>query len=290
MAQQKKIKGEFKKSTRKRRPSSAEETKRKRALLKKFRSIPLGKEIMKLAQKYKIKISFAYDLSDREASYDWQDKTVFLDGWGDNDHLIPALAHELRHAFQEIGGLTDGFRNNIYKYIIRSRFEEADAFSFEALFAYQFMEQTGNSVPWESTCEVVPKITKAVEEAMKDYNDPIVARRAGFQAYFKDKTLRNAYDRNFLKALSNIDDNEDIKVTLDVGTFLDDERFYDFGFMNFDLKGDNYLTDIADVYLLSASLIGQLSNDNRNSMQKLLSKKKKSPVSKRKPNRRNLYG
>lgn len=106
--------------------------------------------------------------------------------------LSSLLMHELRHVWQFSRQLNKPERQTPFERMIRIRFMEADAYSFQIANAWE-MALAGDKNPWLFVKMEFPVMTAAFEKAMAETGEILYARRTAFESFFEHIKLAEYY-------------------------------------------------------------------------------------------------
>ena len=240
-------------------------------LKKRFSAISLGQDLLDMAEENDISILFDYqddlDSEYKECGYYLQrEGAVVLNGHFSDDRLIATLAHELRHAWQDISGLMEEQSVNPFRYLTLRRVEEADAYSFETHFLFELSMQANDTAPLECFGESYFDIFEAYANKMEESDFPIDARRAAFDAFFETKKWE-LYDEDALSLMeANLEiykdlskDPEWVQSACEMKAAdgpLTEEKINLFGVLEIESKGPNFMTDVPGESVLNGKHSG----------------------------------
>jgi len=174
-----------------------------------------AKNSLEIAYKAGYSISFAEGMEDTAGVCNPSTKSITLSANDSDEQNIATLAHELRHAVQFTNGM--GARidlHNIKTQIMMNRAMEADAESCAGISAWELKEK-GDEKPWEIFSKESPLIANAIEEDLEKNNSSMNSENAkksvltkAFKAWYKNKNLRAAYEKNHVDNLLFLKEKE----------------------------------------------------------------------------------
>ncbi len=223
-------------------------------LLKDFSEVSLGKKLLNWAARNNVTIKV--EPHQYFGIFDKANNCVTISYYADPAESMVALAHELRHAFQHSVVKLDKYDGSFYPAVILNAFAEADALSFQNIFALMAADETGNNQFHKMIdAGFIKVINKLLEQ-----DASIEEFRAGlFKEYFINSNemritneeiyIENLTDLIYQENLSDIlrIENKHIYKNLEIkdlrhfgliGTETDGSNYFD---GNIDIKDDLYL-------------------------------------------------
>lgn len=163
-----------------------------------LRQIPTGKMLMDFADHKQMFIRFS-DRIDSLALYS-SSRFVYISTKCPKRLQVMALAHELRHAWQDHHGLILKRVTNVRDGIVNGRFEEADAFAIEAQICWELSAHGVNREAWPAYKRENKAIAKAFEAEARRSKGAMNGKslKAAFDAWFKT-FHRASYDFDHIK-------------------------------------------------------------------------------------------
>ncbi len=212
-------------------------------ILNKMRNIPIGNEIIGWASEHNIKIEFQNQ--DDEGKYHPDTNIITLSPEYSDNELMVALAHELRHAWQDKQVDLQKYQGNIYAEIVFRNFAEADAFSFHNSFA---IVASGALEDNSFLAKIDSSYISIINEVLgQDSQDSSVEnlRAKLFEQYFiGEHSIRLVYEEGYflhlkenlehIKTMSGIFEQEDV-------IKLEKSDLHHFGKTDFNQDSSNYL-------------------------------------------------
>lgn len=174
---------------------------------------PTGKKILEDAEKNDISINFD-PLGNFNGMYVPNLKAVILNQDVSDHVLATTLIHEIQHSKQVLNRSSE---NTIFSNISIERASEADAMATQAAVAYEmgsYIQNRKNNPDYNPVFggaalyasaafeESHGKIFNAYRSSMKKENDPNLAKKSAFKAWYKDKDYVNKYDTRVIESAS----------------------------------------------------------------------------------------
>lgn len=252
------------------------DAKRATGIADKLASTETGAQIMQWARDHDIEIWMDYQCEEAGAGgyYIPGSKTVCLNAHIEDDQLVMALAHELRHAWQGGNGFCATLYDDIDTYIKQFRFIEADAAAIEVQVCKEWKELNPDLriSPFRQQCldlaerqkENAPDFLKGKEylwsgfcgffvfDNRKDFYDGGSLITGEILAEIKEFDGTRAPTEYAAKSAHKLPEHEGLNVQ-------DKDEFLLLGQM---FNGDNYLKDIPIDLLQEDQFVGDLSKSH----------------------------
>jgi len=187
---------------------SDDNEKRLEKIKKRLSKSPTAARLLAQIEAHKIDIflkrnkDFPKGFQDAEAAYiknKGSDKlgAVYLHQSSSDDELISYLAHELKHAQQDINGLFITNDMTPYASLIYNRFCEADAYATQFLVLRE-LSDAGDAEPLNHCTLLAPDQTLLIGRPANDQHKSLYILNATFNTYFRNEKLRIYYDKGHL--------------------------------------------------------------------------------------------
>ena len=159
-----------------------------------------GRELLANAEKNNTWIALGNGMMVAQGSYCEKDNRIFINPRINKDKMVATFAHELRHSEQFNTTIDlDHFKDTPRTYLMGLFAIEADANANAALVAWELKQQNINA-PWQEFSKEYAHIAKPFEEYAKE-GKMADALSAGFNGWYDNKYIRNAYEKNYTKRL-----------------------------------------------------------------------------------------
>jgi hypothetical protein len=166
-----------------------------------------------------------------------------------DDFLKSAIVHELRHLKQkprDTKNPTSPFEN-----IAKTAFQEADAQAFQALFAYEYEEATGNSKAvseiWEFNMALGCACDGARKEKLSRDETLMKATKSILTSAYGQKYLNNCYHGSFLRGTKQAWEDNRVNTNKDFKS-VDEKELADMCFQSVEGKGSYFDGDINNLF------------------------------------------
>ncbi len=236
--------------------------------------LPTGSLIIQWIKENDIDIWLDYQCRNEAGGYHIPgSKTVCLSAHVQNIDLVPILAHETRHAWQDSHGLMPTMHSDAHTYLKQVRFIEADATAYEVQICYE-MKKHGMDIKLNDFRSFCLKLQEKGTETLPDFMQGKDVLWSGFCGFFADRHIKNNYDSGSLavgEILAGIKKGDSHRITTEYSAndyknperhgidTANHDKFIILGGM---FDGQNYLKEIPIKFLEDKQFIGNLSPMN----------------------------
>ncbi len=246
-----------------------------------LKSLPTGKLIMDWAEDRGVSIWLDYQCKDSAGGYHIiGSKTVCLSANLTDLQLVPILAHELRHAWQDEQNFMPSLYKNAKTYLKQIRFIEADATAYEFQIFTEMQEAKINVVasPYYRFCQ---NILKQSLDNTPQFLKGKEAFWSGFCGFFADRNKKDNYDSTAIlvgEILAELKKAEIFKIKTEYsnGNYskpnikgIDVESKLEIVKIANMFGEGNYLDSIEIDFTNNEQFVGNISKSNRDRLKKL---------------------
>ena len=246
-----------------------------------LKSLPAGKLIMDWAENNGISIWLDYQCKDSAGGYHIiGSKTVCLSAHMSDLDLMPILAHELRHAWQDSQSLMPSIFRDVDTYLKQLRFIEADATAHEFQI-FTEMQEIVNDIRSSSFYKLCDDILKQTKKTGPEFLKGKEALWSGFCGFFADRSKRCSYDSGAIvvgEIIAGMKSTEEVRLQTEYSPdkysmsaiegidIYDDSSIRKIADM---FNGGNYLADIKVDFSKNEQFVRNISNFNMQRIEKL---------------------